>query len=171
MHSKTNFPFPRRNLKGGWKFIVCPRCYSVEQIQLLEHLKSDPLEFAETFISQYKGEPRRKMVSNALVDIVFWFGEDDSITGFQYSFYNEGELHAFTWHRQKRSRFHRVVTDRRRLRTNTLVANGVFPRKLAEKQFLDGSTNLRADYREIVVQGIRAHIDEWCVEPNEGDYT
>ena len=159
IRSKTDAPFPEKDLTGGWKLIVCPKCYSVEKITLLVHPRSEPTEFTETFISQHKNELRRKLVSNSEIEIVFWFDNNDSITGYQYSFAHEGCMHAFTWHKDMKSKFHKVISQRRHFKINALIENGEFPKKLAEDAFIKGSRNLKPEYRDIVLKGITTHED------------
>ena len=52
-------------------------------------------------VRQIPGEPRRRWFSDDDFDLIVWFAEDDTITGFQLCYRSGQESKALTWHRGK----------------------------------------------------------------------
>jgi len=50
-------------------------------------------------VRQIPGEGRRRWFTDAYFDLIVWYAEDGSLTGFQLCYDKEGEERAFTWNR------------------------------------------------------------------------
>lgn len=115
------------------------------------------MEFSETLIAQYKNEMRRKMVSNDFMEIIFWFDDRNVIAGFQLTFrLPDGEEATLTHKDGERAQYHRVLSERRRLLTNTLQPHAPFPKAEVREQFLASAGNLLAPYRKCVLDAIES---------------
>ena len=159
--SGTNVPFPQKKVNSGtWLSVVCPRCYSMERLKLLESQRQDPMEFKETLIAQNQFDRKRKMVGNGIIDLVFWFNDDDTIYGFQCSIRaNDFDEVVFTWSTERGSNFRRLFTDRRVYQTNTLQKDDTpFPKEQFLELFNTASTNLKVEYRDLVLEKIQETI-------------
>lgn len=155
--SGTNAPFPRRELPGQWKLVICPKCHSLENIQLTSRKPYNEWELSETLIAQHRGEMRRKMVSNAVIEIMFWFDPSDALSGFQYTFPCGRETMTLTWNIADNScQFHRVFSERRRLLTNTLIPEATMPKAEAIRLFYASSGNLDESFRDTMLSVLQA---------------
>jgi hypothetical protein len=149
-------PFPKKQLKGGyWQSVICPKCFSLESIELLDYSGNAVTEFRESLVRQEKNDYKRKLVGSGVVDILFWFDDKNEIYGFQFTM-REGEFfeHAFTWSRDRGIKFRRVFTERREFLTNTLQAAEEFPKEKFKQSFLEYGKNLKAEYRDFVMDKI-----------------
>lgn len=156
--SGTNAPFPKKEIDGAWMSVVCPKCYSLEHIKLLSHKRTNDNEFKETLIAQREADKKRKMVGNGLIDLVFWFDEDDSIFGFQYNLRESDYAEtSFTWSKEYGSKFRKVYTGRRQFGTNQLVNADVFPKDRYIQIFEESSTNLKPEYRDLVLGKLKEY--------------
>ncbi len=125
----------------------------MEQMELLDYKRTEDSEFKETLIAQNKNDHKRKMVGNGKVDLVFWFNEDESIYGFQYSLRsNDFDEVLYTWSIDHGGRFQRLVTKRRVFATNTLEPETDFPKEKFVNLFLESSINLKKEYRDFVLE-------------------
>ena len=132
----------------------------MERLKLLESQRDDPMEFKETLIAQNQFDRKRKMVGNGIIDLVFWFNDDDSIYGFQCSVRaNDFDEVVFTWSTERGSNFRRLFTDRRVYATNTLQKDDTpFPKEQFLELFEAASTNLKSEYRELVLEKIQEAV-------------
>ena len=156
--SGTNAPFPQKEIDSSWLSIVCPKCYSLESIKLLAHKRTNDKEFKETLIAQRETDKKRKMVGNGMIDLVFWFEDDDSIFAFQYTLREtEYSETSFTWSKEFGSTFRKVFTGRRQFETNQMVAAEEFPKDRYIELFEESSTNLKPAYRDLVLEKIKEY--------------
>ena len=132
----------------------------MEQMELLDYKRTEDNEFKETLIAQNKNDRKRKMVGNGIIDLVFWFNDDNSIYGFQCSLRaNDFDEVVFTWSSEKGSSFRRLFTDRRVYATNTLQKDDTpFPKEQFFELFHSASTNLKSQYRELVLEKIQEAV-------------
>ena len=152
--SGTNAPFPKELINNSWLSTVCPKCHSLEQIKLLDFKRTNPEEFRETAIAQHKTDKKRKMVGNGVIDLVFWFDDDDSIYGFQYALRDRDfDEIAFTWSKERGSTIHIVVVGKNRaFKTNTLQQSSELPIGRFTDEFEKASANLKLEYKSIVLE-------------------
>ena len=155
--SETHAPFPEKILKGGhWRTIICPKCESLESIRLVDSDSGNPESFKETMVRQDKNQPKRKLVGNGYIDIIFWFDLKNEPIGFQFTM-REGEFneHAFTWSKEKGSNFKRVYTKRRTFLTNTLQGQETFPKEKYITELCKYGYNLKLKFKDIVLKKIK----------------
>lgn len=151
--SGTNVPFPCKELTDGhWKTAICPKCFSLESIAILEKPGLGNNDFRETLVRQNKNERKRKLVGNGYMDVLFWFNEDDTIHGFQLTM-REGEFeeHALTWSVDRGTHYRKVFTERRQFLTNTLQEADRFPYQKFYNDFKEYSSNMKSEYRNLVI--------------------
>lgn len=48
-------------------------------------------------VKQIAGEPRRRWFASADMDLIVWYGDDDSLTGFELCYDKNSSEHAFIW--------------------------------------------------------------------------
>lgn len=157
--SVTYAPFPHRTMPGRPKAAVCPKCYSLKRISLLEQKQHTiENELKESTIRQEFGSHKRKLVDNLQIGALFWFDSNDQIYGFQLSF-SDGELdqNAFTWTHEKGSHYAHIYNQRRRLQTNTLQQTNEFPKRKILQIFIKNSGNMKREYRSLIIEKIRSH--------------
>tara|TARA_B110000305_G_C19297873_1_gene567579 strand:+ start:389 stop:910 length:522 start_codon:yes stop_codon:yes gene_type:complete len=158
--SGTNNPFPKKEIDQSWLSVICPRCYTLEHIKLLENDKNYTDEFRESVIAQSKSDRKRKMVGNAKIQLVFWFNDNDSIYGFQYIIRDsEFSEVAFTWSEEKGGYIREIVTQRRMFETNTLKMTKNFKTESFIQLFEESGGNLKKEYRDLVLEKLHDHHD------------
>ena len=156
-YSGTNAPFPKKEVTGNWLAVICPKCYSLESIHLIEHKAENPDEMNEIMIRQEKNLKKRKMVGNDKMNLIFWFDDDDSIYGFQLCRSGEVDYDAFTWSVDRESKYQAVENQRRRLDTNTLKDTEHFPGSLILEMFQKYSGNIKNEYRDLVIEKLKQY--------------
>ena len=103
---------------------------------------------------QIPGEPRRRWFHSPDLDLIVWFGEDDTPVGFQLCYDKARYERALTW-REGRGFDHSAVDtgergDVRHKSTPILVADGLFDTKSVRDEFIEAAGEVPEDIKSYV---------------------
>lgn len=112
-------------------------------------------------VTQHAGEPRRRWFSSPNLDLIVWFDQCESITGFELC-YDKGRIeHAVRW--KPRSGFAHMVVDDGESRpgkykaTPILRANGYFDATRIHAAFASECASVPTEISTCVLQALESH--------------
>lgn len=109
-----------------------------------------PAMLKEIPTRQVPGEPARRWFMSTQSDLIVWFGEDRSPSGFQFCYDKLGREHALTWTRRDGFSHLAVDTGPEGRETPFLVANGAFDPARIRRLFRDESAMVPREYAAFV---------------------
>lgn len=107
-------------------------------------------------ISQEKGGGRRRWFESEGLDLVVWYDDGSTLSGFQL-IHGHGS-HALTWRPKTGFQHHGIDSGRRAggmAQTPILVANGVVPWDQLVEEFSFRSKNMESDLRELILSRLK----------------
>lgn len=114
-------------------------------------------------VKQVKGEHRRRWFNSESEDLIVWYADDGSISGFQLCYDRPRSERALTWLPQTGFSHDRVDDGEgvgiAHKRSPVLVPDGVFDPGAVAMRFREISAQLPGDVVEFVSAKLKEHID------------
>lgn len=108
-------------------------------------------------VTQIPGEAKRRWFTDEFFDLIVWYGNDDTVTGFQLCYDKDGDQRAFTWRISSSATHHRVddgESKPTRKATPVLLPDGMFDHRAIADRFLIESRNLDSNVAGFVYEKI-----------------
>ncbi len=110
-------------------------------------------------VRQIEKEGFRRWFGDSFFDLIVWFEEGDSISGFQLCYDKSKKERALTWRRQG-GYIHEKIDDGeipgRMKMTPILVPDGAFAKDTIAERFRREAENIDAEIRDLVYQKLLA---------------
>jgi len=110
-------------------------------------------------VRQYEKEGFRRWFGDSFFDLIVWFEEGDSISGFQLCYDKSKKERALTWRRQS-GYIHEKIDDGeipgRMKMTPVLMPDGAFAKDTIAELFQQEAENIDPKIREFVYQRLLA---------------
>jgi hypothetical protein len=110
---------------------------------------------------QIVDEGKRRWFRDDELDLIIWYGKDDSVDGFQLCYDKSTRERALTWHKPGRYEHHAIDSGEdggmMTKRTPVLIADGLFEPDRVGHMFASRSNSLPDDIVSLVTHAIDAY--------------
>jgi hypothetical protein len=112
-------------------------------------------------VRQVKGEGTRRWFQDPYFDLIIWYNEDGSLSGFQLCYDKQGRERAFTWRRNHECR-HDIVDGGdlpgHSKMAPVIVADASSPDEHVAERFLKESTHIDPELARLVYDKISRYL-------------
>jgi hypothetical protein len=109
-------------------------------------------------VRQIEGEGTRRWFRDPYFDLIIWYADDGTLTGFQLCYDKQGQERAFTWRRGHSCQHERIDTGEtpgQSKMSPVIVADGSFPRGDVAERFLAESAHIDPHIARLVYDVVR----------------